>query len=470
VSQVDGIERMNAYARLDPYPVFISFSIETRAILALWRENVMLYGVFSAMAAVALGGLSLLFIRYTRRERDSAVRWQAAAERLRDEMARREAAEASLRQTQKMDALGQITGGVAHDFNNVLQILSNHLHLAKLNAADPARCAEHVGSALEAVDKASRLTGQLLAFSRRQPIEPQPVDVTALLSRMRKLLRTAVGRAIEIEVAASAQTWPAMMDPYQAEMALLNLAVNARDAMPHGGRIALGSSNVHVTSDMGLPELAPGDYVVISFADTGSGMAPEIAQRAFEPFFTTKETGKGSGLGLSQVHGFAAQSGGAVRMTSLPGTGTTVRLYLPRASQPAAAIPKPVPAAAHSRASASARLLLVDDDPAVRKGIAGTLHDLGYEVLEAGSAGEAMDILRSSSDIALLVTDYMMPGTRGDQLARAALALRPSLPVLLISGFDDPPGSGAEEWRKHVLRKPFAPAELSQRLQQLLAA
>jgi CheY-like chemotaxis protein len=285
-----------------------------------------------------------------------------------------------------------------------------------------------------------------------------------MLREMLGLLRTTLGAAVEVRVAAGPSTWPAMIDRNQAEMAILNLVVNARDAMARGGTITISTGNVHLRhADPTLPELSPGEYVVVSVRDSGTGMSEEVARRAFEPFFTTKEAGKGSGLGLAQVHGFAAQSGGAAEIHSFPGAGTTVKLYLPKAGEaPAASREAPARAANDGPRQT---VLLVDDDGLVRKGVAGCLLSLGHAVLEASSAEEALDTLALRKDVTLLLTDYMMPGMRGTQLARLAQRTRPGVPVLLITGSADLPETEVAQW--DVLRKPFTAEELSVRLTAL---
>jgi two-component system, NtrC family, sensor kinase len=331
VSQVDGTERLNAYTKVGPYPVFVSFSIEKNAVLAAWRSELARYGVFALMATLALVTLTLAILRHATREHAAANRWRAAAKELEEEMARRQAAEKQLHKAQKMEALGQLTGGVAHDFNNILQLISANVRLAMTCKLDQDEARAALAKAVSAVDRGSKLTAQLLSLSRRQPLAARPVDMASLARSVAVLLRATLG-AVHVEVEASHETWPAMVDETQAEMALLNLAVNARDAMPQGGTLHIRTGNVRIgAAESGRLGLRQGDYVLLSVSDEGVGMPAEVIERALEPFFTTKEIGRGTGLGLSQVHSFAVQSGGGIALESEPAKGTTVRLYLPRA-------------------------------------------------------------------------------------------------------------------------------------------
>ena len=332
VSQVDGVERLNAYAKVGSYPIFVSFSVEKDAVLAAWRHDLLRYGLFALLATAALLALVLLVLRQSARDRATAGRWQAVAAELEDEMARRKVAEKQLYQAQKMEALGQLTGGVAHDFNNILQVVSTNLHVADA-AADAGEARLAVVRALSATERGAKLTRQLLGFSRRQPVFKKRVDVAHLVRSLGGLLRATLG-PVRVQVHATPGTWPALVDETQLEMALLNLAVNARDAMPGGGAVTIRTDNVHVPAEqseaLALPQ---GDYVLVSVIDDGVGMPPEVAERALEPFFTTKEIGKGTGLGLSQVHSFVAESGGGMSIETAPGAGTTIRLYLPKARE-----------------------------------------------------------------------------------------------------------------------------------------
>jgi signal transduction histidine kinase len=462
-SQVDGIERMNAYSRIGDYPLYVSFSLQTDALLAPWRSRAMLYGLLSLMTTLALAGMVLMAMRQAQAQRRAAAAWREAAERNAAEIRRRERAEAELVQAQKMEAVGQLTGGVAHDFNNLLHAMSLNVHLAQREVGrGPA--AKYLENARRGVERAAQLTRQLTAFSRRQRLEPTSFAPAALIVRMGDLLHRTLGGTIQLEVDAAQDVWPVYADPGQTELALLNLAVNARDAMPGGGRLAIRARNLTLPS--GSEELASGEYVELAVIDNGTGMSPEVAQRAFEPFFTTKGVGKGSGLGLSMVHGFATQSGGTVSIDSSPGRGTVVRLVLPRA----ASAPEPVEECAATQGPVSAlggRVLLVDDDSLVRASMLLALRSAGYEVEEAGSGADALNALRRApADV--LVTDYAMPGMTGTELAALARAMQPGLPVVLVTGYAEP-GLGLAPVHDVdvVLHKPFSTDTLIGHIERL---
>ena len=466
VSNVDGVERLNAYAKVGDYPVYVSFSVETGAVAQSWRGELAPYAWFTAMAILALLATSLTLLRFTRHGWVSAERWRRTANRLQQEMDRRQAAEERLRQAQKMEIVGRITGGVAHDFNNLLQVLSNNLTLAERTANEDA-ARPFLRAAFQTVERAGGLTRQLLAFSRRQPLDPRPLDALELVHAMSGMLRTTLGTSVRLHLEGEPQTWPAMVDRHEAEMAILNLAVNARDAMPEGGTLTIRVANHSARSpDRRVPDLEPGDYVAISVADTGTGMAPEILRRAIDPFFTTKDVGKGSGLGLSQVHGFAAQSGGSVAIRSRPGSGTTVTLYLPRATE-GALLSAGRPPAGDPAGTHAGTVLLVDDDDAVRNGIATNLGELGYRVLQAADGVTALERL-DDGDIDILVTDYAMPGMTGAELIRRARRKPQAVRTLLITGYADlPPEERAD---MELLHKPFRSEELAERIATVLGA
>ncbi len=361
----------------------------------------------------------------------------------REAQQRLEAAREQLYQSQKMDAVGQLTGGVAHDFNNLLTIIIGNLDNAKRtidNWQDGAkeRLRRAIDMALVGANRAAILTGHLLAFSRRQPLEPKLLDVNRLLSHLSSFLRPSLGEAVQLEVVGAGGVWPVEADAVQLETAILNLAVNARDAMPQGGRLTIEASNVLLDESYCADnaEVRPGQYVLIAVTDEGVGMNEDIATRAFEPFFTTKETGQGTGLGLSQVYGFVKQSGGHVKIYSEPGHGTTVRVYLPRArddKKKGGEIPvqRAVPPSAYGKET----ILVVEDDADVRAFICGALEELKYTVLQAGDAASALQALEREGKIDLLLTDVILPGPNGRELAAAALAKRPGLKILFMTGY-----------------------------------
>jgi PAS domain S-box-containing protein len=369
---------------------------------------------------------------------------------------REELAEAQeqLRQAQKMESLGQLTGGVAHDFNNLLTPILGGLDMLARDPDLPERRKRLVRGALESAERARVLVQRLLAFARRQPLQPQPVDMAGLLDTMRELIASTVGPQIEVRADTAAELPPALADRNQLELAMLNLAVNARDAMPEGGRLTLAASEAHDPAD-----LRAGRYVRLSVTDTGVGMDAETAARAVEPFFSTKGVGKGTGLGLSMVHGLASQLGGAMRIHSRPGEGTRVELFLPVADAATQAECRP---AAVVGGPHSGRVLLVDDEPDVRAATAEMLAGLGYDVATAASGTEALTALGGKPD--LLVTDHLMPGMTGADLARAARARRPDLKILLISGY-----AGIDQVPPDLprLAKPFRLAELARSLAAL---
>ncbi|KZD07613.1 CHASE domain-containing protein [Oceanibaculum pacificum] len=378
-------------------------------------------------------------------------------------------AEIQVLQAQKMESVGQLTGGIAHDFNNLLTVVLGNaeLLLEKLKDTQLIALAEMIRSAAE---RGSELTGRLLSFARRQPLDPRQVDVGELVLGMEDILRRSLGEHVELEVTPGMQPWKATIDPAQLENALLNLCLNARDAMPGGGKLVIDMVNAHLDADYARDhaEVAAGDYVMIAVSDTGSGMPPEIAARAFEPFFTTKTEGKGSGLGLSMVYGFAKQSRGHVKIYSEPGIGTTVRLYLPRSDNTAEPHEPVSPAVVEG---GSALILLVEDDDLVRRNVAAQLEALGYDMLVARNGHEALDLLRHNPEIDLLFTDIVMPGgLNGRQLADAAQQIKPGLPVLYTSGYSENVivHHGRLDRGMHLLNKPYGRRELSIKIRTAL--
>jgi PAS domain S-box-containing protein len=365
--------------------------------------------------------------------------------------------EAQLRQAQKMEAIGQLTGGIAHDFNNLLTVVLGNLELLQSRVQDE-RSMRHLRAAQRAAERGGALTHQLLAYARRQPISPCPVDLAALIGGMGDLLQRSLGGLVRVEVALAAELWPAYCDPTQLELMLLNLAINARDAMPGGGTIGVHARNVAAMEK--LPrELARGDYVSISVIDSGTGMPPEIRERAFEPFFTTKEPGKGSGLGLAQVWGLAQQFGGTVLLDSAPGRGTTVRVFLPRAADVTTA--EPAPAFRGMRELSTGRVILViDDDADARDVAAAFLEQEGYVARVAPNGEEALACLEQA-DISLALVDYAMPGMSGTEFARRATERFERLQVVFVTG--NPDALAAEVTPDlPVIAKPYTRAGLAE--------
>jgi len=384
----------------------------------------------------------------------------------------RKEAEALLRQALKMEAVGQLTGGVAHDFNNLLGVVVGNLDLAESGLADRSKELSLIRRALAAAERGAALTQRLLAFSRRQVLRPRAVDVNRLVTEMADTLLPSLGETIDVVACPSRAPCVAYVDPNQLEAALLNLAVNARDAMPAGGRLTIETATLELGPDgPRAGELAQGAYVVIAISDTGEGMSPEVSSRAFEPFFTTKEVGKGSGLGLSMVFGFAKQSGGHAEIESEPGCGTTVRLYVPQVAGSAARREDARGSAVAAESGEGELVLLVEDNRDLLAFSRAALGRLGYRTVEAESAAAALQVLADHPDVALLFTDIVLPGgMNGVKLAEEARRRRPDLKVLFTSGYvagDFEAGITLPDGGE-LLVKPFRVAELGRRLEKVL--
>ncbi len=393
---------------------------------------------------------------------------------LHEEVLERERTEDALRQSQKMEAVGQLTGGIAHDFNNLLAGISGSLELLQTRVAQ-GRLGDldrYLVAAQGAAKRAAALTHRLLAFSRRQTLDPKPVNVNRLVYDMEELVRRTVGPAVRVEVVAADGLWTTLVDPNQLENALLNLCINARDAMPDGGQLTIETGNKWLDERAARErELSPGQYVSLCVSDTGAGMAPEVIARAFDPFFTTKPIGMGTGLGLSMVYGFTRQSGGQARITSEPGQGALVCLYLPRHFGDAENAEQPAELAAAPRAEQGKTVLVVDDEPTVRMLVTEVLEDLGCTAVEAADGPAGLQVLQSDMGVDLLVTDVGLPGMNGRQLADAARERRPDLKVLFITGYAENAvvGNGHLDPGMHVLTKPFAMDALANRIKELIA-
>ena len=374
-------------------------------------------------------------------------------------------AQEQLRQSQKMEALGQLTGGIAHDFNNLLTVVVGGLDLLVKRTED-AKLKRYAENALAAAERGARLTGQLLAFSRVQRLEVRPTHVAPLIKDMRPLLRNVLGPGIEKRFDLDDAMMPVMADPTQLEVAVLNLAINARDAMPDGGILSFSSRPLRVRGD---PEIADGDYIELTIADTGVGMPPEVAERAFEPFFTTKEVGKGTGLGLSMVYGMARQSGGGARIESREGEGTAVKLLFRKADKGVVeAAEPPDEAAAPPRPTIAQSVLVIDDDPDVRGFIVETLEEQGYQVREAsdGRAG-LIEIKHNRPD--LVVLDFIMPGLSGAEVASRIRAEQPNQPILFVSGYSETDAVKRTAPDAPLLTKPFRAEALHKAVRGALA-
>ena len=473
-SPLDGKARVLAIRALKAFPLAVNVSVDEGDVLASWRRQAWFFGGGGLIVAMLIVWLMFLLARRTRQVEGLVTEFRSAKEaaetanaRLVEQMEERERAETALRQAQRIEAVGRLTGGVAHDFNNLLTVVLGNIELLqRIRKLEPAE-QELVGAMRAAAERGATLTAQLLAFARRQPLVPRAADMRAIVTGMQDLLRSALGSSIRLETWAGQDLWPAMVDTTQIELVVLNLAINARDAMPRGGVLTVELANTHVGPPERRGEPAEGDYVAITVRDNGVGMTADVLARAFEPFFTTKEPGQGSGLGLSQVYGTARQSGGGVRIDSAPGAGTSVSVYLPRAAGKAEpAITPAVPTPPHA---SRATVLVVDDDTAVRATTVAVLRDLGYDVRDAGGGQDALDMLRRDANIDVLLTDVVMPGMNGAELARQAAGMRPHLCILFMSGYAEPEGITGALQRYTLVRKPFMPSDLGTKIEAALA-
>lgn len=429
----------------------------------------------SELARLAGGGYRTVNFEDRYRHQDGSWRWfswvvependllycigrDVTAEK--DALAELERTHEALRQSQKMEAIGQLTGGIAHDFNNLLAAVVGNLDLLGRKLQDE-RLRRYVDSAMAGAQRGAQLTSQLLAFARRQRLSPKVVDVNTLVKgTIDNLLRRTLGGLITIEMLPDEELWPAAVDPTQLESALLNLGLNARDAIPNSGSITVETSNVRVRPGTHA-DLAPGDYVLVAVTDTGLGMPPEVVAKATEPFYTTKGVGKGTGLGLSTVYGFLRQSGGTLRITSHPGAGTTVQLYLPKSEVPA----QPAQERSEVRGRPSGEIVMVvDDDPDVCATTSELLVELGYAVVTASGGARALEVLASNSEIRTIVTDYAMPGMSGADFLQRARKIRPDLKAVVATGYAEGDELGQALPSAAVLRKPFSLTELAEGL------
>ncbi len=391
-------------------------------------------------------------------------------QRVTTEVAARDAAQGALQQAQKVEALGRLTAGVAHDFNNLLTAIMGNLELLQNRYAPEDRAARWLAAAQRAADRGAKLTQQLLAFSRKQRIAAEPVDLNGIITGTRGLIASTIGATTRIETVLGPSLWLALGDVSQIELIILNLVINARDAMQLGGAITIESANVTLGAPERPEEPAAGDYVMLAVADTGPGMPPEVLARVFEPFFTTKEVGKGSGLGLPQVLGVTQQLGGGIRIDTRLGEGTSVKIYLPRATGAAVEV-HPTPSAdnAPNIIGHAVSILLVDDDSEVRTVTAGILREAGHTVIEAGSGGAAIERLeRDAERVELMICDFAMPGMNGAEVARVVRRNWPRLAILFITGFADNATLMADPANKDILQKPFRGTELLERVMQIV--
>lgn len=451
ISDVDQLQRRYAVRKLANYPLYVSSSLRTRDIVNGWVASMTSPLVFGVPALALVVVLIWLAMRRT--------------SELYAESERRQALESALRHSQKMEALGQLTGGVAHDFNNLLMVIGGSLETLSRRIDLDERGRRLINAARLGVERGARLNQQLLAFARRQDLKVETVCIANLLPDIEALLERALGESIRLNLMQDPLPWHCSTDRNQLETAILNLAINSRDAMPDGGTLTLEIRNERVDAQFAKRwEASAGDYVVVRVSDTGSGMSAESAARAFEPFFTTKGVGKGTGLGLSQVYGFARQSGGFVTLDSREGHGTSVAILLPRVSAPATS---DVPSKRRSEVGAAqGTVLIVEDDASVRDAAKMMTEELGYTALTAAGAIEALEIL-SRRDVDIVFSDVIMSGMSGFELAREIERRHPHLPVLITSGYTGPhrqPETATAQ--RPLLRKPYALSELSAALRQ----
>ena len=457
-----GPVRLFAYRKVQDYPIYVVAARSERSIVREWRNTMGSHLVFGLPATLALCAVAWTALVRTRREGEALAR-------ARHEIQRRETAEAALLRSQRLEAIGQMTGGVAHDFNNLLTVILGSADMLTRRPDDPARVTRVAEQIALAARRGGEVTQQLLAFSRRQLINPELLDLNQRLRDFKPLLDRAAREAVQVELDLDPALGAVRLDPGHFEAAILNLVGNARDAMPNGGRVVISSRNVLLTTGQG--EMGPGEYVRIAVSDDGMGMDPLTLARAFEPFFTTKEIGQGTGLGLSQVYGFAKQAGGDARIMSAPVEGTTVELLLPRAVQAAPIVPA-FDAADRlgSHCGGGEVVMVVEDEPGVRDMAVESLQGLGYTTLAFASPRAALDHLRTDGQVDVLFSDVVMPGgITGFQLAAEARRLRPGLKILLTSGFT---GTYRDEDLRDLplLTKPYDRDRLALQLSALLAA
>jgi two-component system NtrC family sensor kinase len=454
IGELEGIERIHAIVPVGQYPVYVSYGLSLTGLTSLWLVDLAIFGFFAASASIGLFSVSLMALRRVRSEQRLVHQWQ-------DEVHRREQAEQTLRQTQKMEALGQLTGGVAHDFNNLLMVIGGNIELLKKKAAG-AGADRQIAAIEHAARNGEALTKKLLSFSRRRLVKTASIELDPFLAKAVDLLRPSLPEEIDLITDTIPGVWPVEADADDLELSLVNVVLNARDAMPTGGGVVtVTARNLVLRADDPVTDNLSGDFVALAVNDNGSGIAPENLTRVFEPFFTTKDVGRGTGLGLSQVYGFAKQSGGTVTIDSQHGRGTTVTIFLPR-SQRTDEVAEKGAAAPTSAAS----VLLVEDNKDVADATMAMLEILGCTVRHALAAEPALDILASGERFDLVLSDIVMPGgTDGVQLARTVRERFPSTPVLLTTGYSNAAQKAANEMFP-ILLKPYQIEALQQAIGQ----
>ena len=460
-ASIDGFRRIVATRALRDYPMVVNVTRTVDEVLSDWRHTSSVIGIAGGLCVIAV---SLVVWALARQFGTYETLSRALGEKAEAVLAR-ERAEGQLYQSQKLDAVGQLTTGIAHDFNNLLTAIMGNLEFLNFEGQNP-RTERSLAAIQQAVDRAATLTGQLLAFSRKQHLSPEAVDLNGLIGNMTEMLRSTLGGTIRIELALHPDLWRALVDPVQIELVVLNLAINARDAMPTGGVLTIATDNIATGCPTQSGERPPGDHVLITVGDTGTGMTEEVLARAFDPFFTTKPPGKGTGLGLSQVYGMVQQSGGDIRIETEVGRGTIVRIYLPRIQAAANETQHPaVPAAPTVANARPALVLIVDDDASVRETVAEMVGSLGFSVIAAESGPRALELLAAEPRIDLVITDFAMPELNGAEVARRVRQARPGLPIIFVTGFADIESLRGEEW---VLQKPFRRDGLAAKLRLAL--
>jgi two-component system, NtrC family, sensor kinase len=452
---VDDVQRRIAFRKLGYADLYVSDGLQTDEIYAGWIRQMASHLIFGIPATLFLFGLVLLTMRRTKA-------FYAETER-------RELAEQALRQSQKMEAVGQLTGGVAHDFNNLLTIIIGNLGIAKRGVVE-ARAERALNNALIGAERAAQLTQRLLAFSRRQPLNPRVIDVNKLIASISDLLARTLGENIELETIGGAGLWKVEADASELESCLLNLAINARDAMPEGGKLTIETSNAYLDEEYcnQYAGVMPGQYILIAVTDSGAGMSAETIDHAFEPFFTTKEAGKGTGLGLSQVYGFMKQSDGHVKIYSESGEGTTVKLYLPRRYGDEAAFS--TDDSISSERGRAETILIVEDDDGVRQYASEILRDLNYQIIEAKDAATALRLLDADKQFDLLLTDVVLPGKNGRELADEVERRRPGTKIIFMTGYSRNAivHHGRLDPGTELIQKPLIERVLARKIRQLL--
>ena len=452
---VDDVQRRFAYLKLGYADLYVSDGIQTDTIMLGWMRAMASHLIFGIPATLVLFTLVLLAMRRTRA--------------LYAEAERRDLAEQALRQSQKMEAVGQLTGGVAHDFNNLLTIIIGNLGIAKRGVVE-ARAERALNNALIGAERAAQLTQRLLAFSRRQPLNPRFLDINKLIVAISDLLTRTLGENIELETISGAGLWKVEVDASEMESTLLNLALNARDAMPEGGKLTIETSNAYLDEAYCREHegIVPGQYVLVAVSDGGAGMSAETIDRAFEPFFTTKEAGKGTGLGLSQVYGFMKQSGGHVKIYSESGEGTTIKLYLPRREGDEVVVSGDDDL--NAERGGGETILIVEDDDGVRQYASEILRDLNYQVIEAKDSATALRLLDADKKFDLLLTDVVLPGKNGRELADEVERRRPGTKIIFMTGYSRNAivHQGRLDPGIELIPKPLTERVLARKIRQLL--